>query len=108
MLRNLLGIILDISDKEYQQRVWIRGEGPEIDDFTETVCKFFDNSDPVLKEHKQCDLTNHQYHILKNFSDKFRFFSDKHSYEPSFIDSPEWNEITENAKEVLKAFDYKK
>jgi hypothetical protein len=108
MLKNLLEIILDISDKEYQKRVWIRGEGPEIDDFTETVCKFFDNGDSLLNEYKKCGITKNQHQILKKFSNKFRVFSDEHSYELEFIDTPEWNEITENAKEVLKAFNYRK
>ena len=108
MLNNLLEIIQSISNKEYQKRVWIRGEGPEIDDFTETVCKFFDNGDPVLDAYRICDITESQYQILKKFRDRFSSFSDEHSYEPEFIDTLEWNEITEMAKEVLQAFDHQK
>ena len=106
MLRNALQAVEWISDKAYQKRVWIGGGGPN--DFDETACHFFDNGDPVLSEYKKCGITNDQYLILKKFSDKFRAFSDEHSYEPTFIDTPEWNEITEMAKEVLKIFDYKK
>jgi hypothetical protein len=106
MLRNTLQAVEWISDKTYQRRVWIGGEGPN--DFDETACHFFDNGDPVLNEHKKCGLTKRQYQILKKFSDKFRVFSDEHTYELEFIDTPEWNEITENAKEVLKAFNYRK
>jgi hypothetical protein len=51
-------------------------------------------------------ITDSQYQILRKFRDKFRAFSDGHSYEPLFIDTPEWSEITEMAKEVLKAFHY--
>jgi len=108
MLNNLLEVILGISDKEYQKKVWIRGEGPEIDDFTETVCKFFDIGDPVLSEYRKCDITEKQHEILKKFRNKFRDFSDEHSYEPAFIDTAEWNEITEMAKKVLQEFDYQK
>jgi hypothetical protein len=39
-----------ISDKEYQKRVWIRGEGPECDDFDETVNYFFGEMDSILDE----------------------------------------------------------
>jgi hypothetical protein len=95
-----------ISDKEYQKRVWIRGEGPECDDFDETVNYFFGEMDSILDEYKKFWITDSQYQILKKFRDKFRAFSDGHSYEPLFIDTPEWSEITEMAKEVLKAFDY--
>jgi hypothetical protein len=97
-----------ISDKEYQRRVWIRGEGAECDDFDETVNYFFGEMDSILDEYKKFRITDSQYHILKKFRDKFRTFSDEHSYEPAFIDTPEWNEIAEMAKQVLIAFDYKK
>jgi hypothetical protein len=108
MLRNILEVVLDISDKEYQKRVWIRGEGPEIDDFTETVCKFFDNGDPVLNEHEKCGITKNQYQVLKNFSDKFRDFSDTHDFPEEFIDTPEWAGVMSLAKDVLKSFNYSK
>ena len=106
MLNNLLEVISGISDKEFQKKIWINGEGPEIDDFTETVCKFFDNCEPVLSEYKKCNITDYQYQVLKEFRDKFEIFSDEHSYELLFIDTPEWKEIMEMAKEVLKAFNY--
>src|SRR5689334_13605030 len=100
LLQNLLDIILDISDKEYQKRVWIRAEGLEVDDFTETACSFFDNGDPVLNAYKKCGLTENQYQILKKFRDQFKAFSKKHNHEPEFIDTPEWEEIMKMAKEV--------
>jgi len=107
MLGHFLHTIAGISDKEYQRRVWIRIEGPEVGDFTETVCKFFDMDEPVLNNYKICGLTGAQYLILKQFTDVFRSFSDEHSYEPDFIDTSEWDEITKMAADVLKAFDYK-
>jgi hypothetical protein len=106
MLKNTLQAVGWISDKAYQRRVWIAGGG--ANDFDETSCYFFDNIDPVLKEREKSGLTMSQYHILKKFRDKFRNFSDKHNYEPLFIDTSEWNEIVESAKEVLMAFDCKK
>ncbi len=107
MLENLLYIIEGISDKEYQKRVWLRGEGPEVDDFTETVCNFFDFGEPVLNNYKNCGLTQNQHLILKQFADIFRSFSEEFSHPIEFIDTPEWDEITKMAAEVLKAFDYK-
>ena len=106
MLKNLMETIVSISDKEYQKRVWIQGNGPEIDDFDETVCKFFDNGNPILNEYRKCDITENQYQILKKFYDRFSIFSDNNGWPPFFIDSPEWNEIINMAKEVLKAFHY--
>lgn len=108
ILNSVLETIVGISDKEYQKRVWIRGEGPEVDDFDETRCFFFDDGDPLLENYKAFGLSETQYHLLKKFRDKFRIFSDKHNWPPEFIDTPEWDQITRMAKEVLVAFDYKK
>jgi len=108
LLNNLLEIIQDLSDKEYQKRIWIRGEGPEIDDFTEAVCRFFENGDPILSEYKRCGMTEGQKELLKRFQDKFKAFADDNYSLEEFIDTPEWTEITEMAKKVLEAFDYKK
>ncbi len=29
----VIEIVSSIADKKYQKRIWIRGEGPEVDDF---------------------------------------------------------------------------
>jgi hypothetical protein len=106
ILNQHLRTIYGISSKEYQKRVWIRGEGPECDDFDETCCHFFDDGDPILEHYQDFGISEGQYQILKNFRDKFRMFSDNNNWPQKFIDTPEWNEITEMAKEVLKSFNY--
>ena len=112
-VKSVIKIILEniycISNKEYQERVWIRGEGPECDDFCDTANDFFLRCDGVLKDYLFYGLTEKQYLFLKEFSDQLDIFSGEHpGSELEFIDSPEWHRITEMAKEVLKAFDYKK
>src|SRR5689334_20558933 len=102
-LRNIWGI----SNKDYQNRIWIRGEGPECDDFTETVCYFFDLGAPLLRKYQEFGITDIQYQMLKKFSDEFRAFSDDNYWPPKFIDTPEWQRIVDMAKEVLKIFNYK-
>ncbi len=52
ILNKHLRNISHIASKEYQEMVWIRGEGPEVDDFDETACHFFDDRDPILKNIK--------------------------------------------------------
>ncbi|MBY0530317.1 MAG: hypothetical protein K2P51_09075 [Rhabdochlamydiaceae bacterium] len=106
ILNQHLGTIYGISSKEYQNRVWIRGEGPECDDFDETCCRFFDDGDPILEHYQDFGVSESQYQILKNFRDKFRMFSDNNNWPQEFINTHQWNEITEMAKEVLKAFHY--
>ena len=69
--------ISHISDKQYQQRVWILGKGPEVDDFTETVCHFFDDGDPILKSYKKYGITENQYQIMLKFRNEFEKFCDE-------------------------------
>lgn len=103
ILRSVLETIECISDKQYQKRIWIQGEGPEVDDFDETCCNFFGDGDPLLENYKDFGLTEFQYLLLKEFRDKFRDFSDHYYHPDEFIDTPEWERITNLAKDVLKA-----
>ncbi len=106
ILMSVLETIRGISDKKYQERVWIRGEGPEVDDFDETCCNFFGDGEPLLESYKDFGLTESQYFVLEKFRDKFRSFSDGHYHPLEFIETPEWAEIMNLAKEVLKLFNY--
>ncbi len=112
ILNEHLETIYCISDKEYQKRVWIRGQGEEVDDFDETVCHFFDDGDPILKNYKSYPISENQYKVLCKFRSKFKGFSDRTGVEyylpELFIDTPEWEEVVNSAKQVLKAFSYKK
>lgn len=110
ILEQFLSIISCISDKEYQKRVWIKGEGPEVDDFDETSCHFFDDGDPILEKYKDYKIKTEQYRLLVELRNSFSSFVDgPHPYLPEeFIDTPEWARIMNLAKEVLKAFNYTK
>ncbi len=108
ILTQFLRDISHITDKEYQKRVWIRGEGPECDDFEETCCHFFDDRDPLLEQYKDFNITERQYTILKKFRDEFEVFSDENNWPEEFIDTLEWAQIMKMAKEVLEVFNYPK
>lgn len=105
IMETIIRIIDHISDKDYQTRIWIRGEGPEMDDFDETVCVFFGESDPVLENYQNYGLTKIQYEILKRFRDEFRKFCSGPAliyYLPEkFINTPEWDQIVDGAKDLL-------
>jgi hypothetical protein len=106
ILHSVLEMIEWISDKEFQRRVWIRAEGPEQIDFTETVNCFFDDIDPVLKKNHEYKMSDKEYKTLKHFRDEFDAFSSKNDFADEFIDTPEWDRIVNMAKEVLVVFDY--
>ena len=108
ILASVLETIYNISDRQYQMRVWIRGEGSEVDDFDETCCNFFGDVDPLLENYNDFGIKESQYIYLRKFRDKFRLFSSKYYHPFEFIDTPEWDEIVNMAKGVLEAFDYKR
>lgn len=108
-LSGLLETIEGVSDKDYQLRVWIRGEGPEVDDFDETANYLLGDGEYILKHPKEFELTDQQYALLKEFFDKFHefAFSNEIEYPPNnFLNNPEWIRIMEMAKGILKAFGY--
>lgn len=102
ILETFIRVVDHISDKDYQKRVWITGEGPEVDDFDETVCHFFQEGDGIIEKYKDFGLSEDQYQMLKKFCDQFEVFSDKCDLPEEFINTPEWDKITDLAKEVLK------
>ncbi len=101
-LNNLEGI----ASKEYQQRVWIKGLGPECDDFVEAVCDFFDLGEYIFADPQGYGLSDKQLRLLIDFRDRFKVFADNNNFPEKFIDTPEWKKITEMAKDVLRAFNY--
>ena len=104
MLEALLEEIIGIADKEYQRRVWIRGEGPECDDFDEAVCRYSNAADSIFEECKECGISDVQLDLLKKFHKEFKKFWKENDLPQLFIDTPEWTKITLMAKEVLQAF----
>lgn len=106
ILEGFLIDISDIADKEYQRRIWIRGEGPECDDFTGIVCRYSSAAESILEKYKEYGISDSQLYVLKQFHDEFKKFWKENDLPQLFIDTPEWTKITLKAKEVLQAFDY--
>jgi hypothetical protein len=44
-LRRILETIRDLADEAYQERIWVRGEGLEVDSSTEAICRLADDYD---------------------------------------------------------------
>ena len=89
ILEGFIDIFTRIASREYQKRIWVDGEGPEFDDFDDTVNDFFLECDSILENYKDFGVGESQYKILKKFRDQFRTFSDENNWPPKFIDTPE-------------------
>ncbi len=108
VVKGFLQNLYRISNKEYQKRIWIEGRGPECHHYDEAVNDFFGDGDPILEKYRDDGLSQIQYQLLKRFRDEFSIFVKSNYFPQEFIDTPEWEKITEMAKEILKAFNYKK
>ncbi len=104
ILNNFLENLSGIANKDYQKRIWINAIGPECDDFEESFSDFFELGEYIFDNYKGYGLTDNQYHLLVSLRDELKAFSSKNIWPEKFIDTPEWNKITEMAKDVLTAF----
>lgn len=113
-LNSFIENIAHISDESYQERVWIKYEGPECEEIDDAVCDFFDDGDPILEKYEDFGITENQYESLIALREKLDSFIDEHEIfsqevpAAHLIKLPEWKRIMNSAQAVLKAFDYKK
>jgi hypothetical protein len=111
VLNGYLKTIWSVTNKEYQRRVWIQGDGPEVDDYDETICRIFDDGIPILDKKDAFSLSRYQCKVIKKFHKKIMSFFDKPGieyYDPKLvIDNTEWTKVMDKAKDVLKAFEFK-
>ena len=111
VLNRFLETISIISDKTFQERIWIKGLGSECSDFDETICDFFDNGEDIMSNSNKYNISNSQYQLLLILCKRIKKFSDntpERLEDKIIISDSEWYKIQEMAKEVLEAFNYKK
>ena len=101
-----------MSDQEYQERVWVRAEGPECDDI-EDACDFFDEG-YILEKYQEFGISEMQYKLLLRLHSKLRKFVDTYNVYASqknikkLISLPQWDEIRELSQKVVQSFNFKK
>ena len=114
----LIRVIRDISDLNYQHKLWIEGIPGLLGSWEETMCSFFDDADidEFLKDltpesNPEFGLSAHQIeelwklrNIMNNYSDA----TPKYMNPREVLKDPRWHEVVECAKETLKSFqDYR-
>ncbi len=110
--RNIMELMLDtigrMADEQYQWRIWVRGEGPEVDSFDEALDTYSPLQELVLGQPDTFGLTTSQFQSLREYQNKLSAFVDKNDFPELFIDTPEWKEIMVLADKVLDAFGWNK
>lgn len=104
VIKSLVEVVQAFADKDYQQRIWIRGEGPEVDDFDDAICDFCPTADAIIEEHKDFKLSREQLESLKKLNTEVSIFADENNLPELFIDTPDWDKIVNLAKELIKVF----
>lgn len=105
----LLDVIKNIQDKEYQERIWIRAEGPECSDFGDTMNDFFDFYDGIKdfeNKYAEYGINAKQYLLLNRLYQQLRDYCDITPISPKDKDilaDPRWQKIRDFAKEVYVA-----
>ena len=108
-LRRLLEATRDLADERYQQRVWVRGEGPEVDSSTEAVCRLVDDYDLATfldEAAKNAWVSKDQIAALQRLDVALaRHASNgEDADDATRIQSPGWKRIRKLARATLEAF----
>ena len=109
--RTLIVEIWKISNKEYQERFWVRQELPmRGDNFMETVMTFNEDTRAVLDTSDYAvEMTDKQRDMLKNLYDMIDIFEDDPETpedlgygenDEAIVNDPKWHKVREYAKLV--------
>lgn len=109
---HLIRTIWVISNKEYQERFWVRQELPmRGDNFMETMETFIGDSEAVLeaRDAGRVKMTDKQRDMLKNLYEMIDVFEDDPETpedlgygenDESIVNDPKWHKVREYAKLV--------
>jgi len=102
----LLDVIKNIQDKDYQERIWLRAEGPECSDFGDTINDFFDFYEELgdlENTYEEYGIDASQYRLLHKLYQHLQEYCDIIPISPKDEDvlaDPRWQKIRNLAKKV--------
>ena len=104
-LENILSVVRDLADAEYQDRVWVRGTGQQVDSLTEAYCRLFDDyrlDDFISLCTEKKLITDMQRSVLFSLRNKLNEFKyDEDLTDEEIIRDPRWQSVRELSKGVL-------
>jgi hypothetical protein len=111
-IENIIEILKVFSSEEFQNRVWLKGQGPEISSYIEAVCELSDFQIDLLidSEWKKVGLTNIQRDSLVSFRETINEFNKKVPDSPTDLDiisHPDWINVRCQARYALDTFQNK-
>lgn len=105
-LENIRCMLREFSDDDYQDRVWVKEEGPEVSGYNDAICGLFDDYgfDEFLSfSSDQYLISKKQIRALEIFRDAINEFNDTQPRESDeqIVQKPCWAEIRAKASAAL-------
>ena len=103
--RYVKDVVSTLADTNFQQRVWARGEGPEVDSYDETINDFFDYYRSIKEDYKKYGLSEGEFEKIKHLEKRIREHSraSNMGYDEEIIAHPLWENVIKAAKDVKQA-----
>ena len=108
-LKRILDATRDLADERYQERVWVRGEGPEVDSSTEALVRLMDDYDLpgfIAEAAEKAWVSDEQLVSLRRLDTALARYAadDQARGDAARIASREWLRIRELARATLDPF----
>jgi len=94
----------ELSDIEFQKRIWIRGEGPEVSSYVEVVCQLFDDTgigDELSKMEDGIVLSEDLDPVFWELRELIDSIDYREGVE-NILNLPKWPKVIELASRALK------
>jgi hypothetical protein len=108
-LVRILDATRDLADEGYQERVWVRGEGPEVDSSTEALSRLIDDYELaafIAQAAEKGWVSNEQLAALRSLDAALARYAprDQGGDDAARIASREWLRMRKLAQATLDAF----
>jgi hypothetical protein len=109
-LRRILDVTRDLADEAYQERVWVRAQGPEVDSSTEALVRLlhdYELKDFITEAGAKGWVSNDQLAALRrleNALDRYAAHDRGSGDDAARIISPAWRRIRKLAHATLETF----
>ena|SRR3970040_422076 len=112
-------IIEPLGNPEYQERIWVRGEGPEIGSYDEDTMNFNEDCEKILEKPEDFEgIDEENIKLLQILYDMIAAFDEHSTYLTSeyttraehklILSDPKWHEIQNFAKLVYRTLKKRK
>jgi hypothetical protein len=99
----------DLANQRYQERVWVRGEGPEVDSSTEALSRLLDDYDLagfIAEAAEKGWISNEQLAVLRRLDAALArdAINGENAADARMIQTRRWQKIRKLALTTLEAF----